>query len=926
MVLKERKRKKREKRGYYYMLTIEKVNSMKGRKVWLTFFCSAALSLLLLYIPFIARGYHLIWAAREGDAATQGVTFLESLRRVGWLNAVGSYDFYLGLGADFLTSMSFYSLFDPFNVFVFILPFDVVWVYDIIMTLKFFAAGAAMLCYLRYRRIAGGYAVALSLMYMFTGTICFTFVRHLNLTSGAVYLPLTVLGLELVYRGKNPFLLVGCSFLCLVNSFYMFFFNSVFLVFYALVYHAEICRKEGGAYFGKPFLRLLKIAGFYLIAVLLASFMLLPNIYGYFHAARSESKGLVSFTSLFGLQALASYFLPIVGEHYSVISFNLFSTILLIAAFLSCKDRAWTYRICTAVFTVGFFVPLFGYMMNIFNYSNNRWSYILSFCMLTMTGLNTQSPESGERYSVPVRRRIAKIVTVAVSACLVFGFSFLAEYLIKGSFAVGAKISLAALSILFAVGVTVFAVLAVSRTGLSVFADREKDGMATAPKILDGNVARRLATPDVLWRLAVVFTVVCCFFYYCVYSSQHNGAALYRSLCSAEERYISSLNETEFFRTDGEGEEKWLDRFRNRGENNAYFGTFSYNSVSNVAVYEFLKENAVYNPTQNLGISGLDNRPALQSLLSVKYFYNPTGVARYGMTKTDEFEALYENKNYVPFGFLYTDTLSEAAYDSLDPLLRQYAMLSAMAVEGTGTTEIATTGALETLSVTGAEQSGFSLGQKQSIRLSVSGCKGKEIYLRLYGASVPDLTTEFLVGGNGKTRSYRYTPKGNLMYSEQRDPCIQLGVAENDELEIELKLIQGREISFDSFAVQAYDISSYEASVAALREAPHLTDVSYDENGIRGEISSETGGWVFLSLPYDKGWRATVDGEDTEIIRANSGFMAVRVESGTRSIELSYSTPLFRQGTRLSLVGVGIFAAATGCRAFFAFRKRKTEK
>lgn len=301
------------------MLTIKKVNSMKGGKVWLTFFCCAAISLLFLYIPFIVRGHHLIWTAQAGDAATQGVTFLESLRRVGWLKAIGSYDFYLGLGADYLTSMSFYSLFDPFNAFAFILPFDIVWVYDIIMTLKFLAAGAAMLCYLRYRKIAGGYAVALSLMYMFTGMVSFTFMRHLNLTSGAIYLPLMVLGLELVYRGRNPFLLVGFSFLCLINSFYMFFFNSVFLVFYALVYHAEACRKEGCAYFGKPFLRLLKIAGFYLVAVLLASFMLLPNVYGYFNAARSESKGLVSFTSLFGLQALASYFLPIVGGHYSVI-------------------------------------------------------------------------------------------------------------------------------------------------------------------------------------------------------------------------------------------------------------------------------------------------------------------------------------------------------------------------------------------------------------------------------------------------------------------------------------------------------------------------------------------------------------------------------------------------------------------------------
>ena len=445
----------------------------------------------------------------------------------------------------------------------------------------------------------------------------------------------------------------------------------------------------------------------------------------------------------------------------------------------------------------------------------------------------------------------------------------------------------------------------------------------TAPKILDGTAARRLATPEVLWRLAALFTVVCCFFYYCVYSSQHKGAALYRSLASAEEQYVSKLNETDFFRTDSEGGEEWWQRFHNRGENNVYLGTFAYNSVHNDAVYTFLKENAVYNPTQNLGISGLDNRPALQSLLSVKYFYDPSHAARYGMAQTEEFESLYENENYVPFGFLYTDTLSKAQYDSLDPLLRQYAMLSAMVVEGTGTAESASAGALETLSVTGTQQSELILTKKKSIQFSVSGCKGKEIYLRLYGASVPDQTTEFSVSGNGKTRSYRYAPKGDLMYSEQRDPCIQLGVAGNDELEIELTLLRGREISFDSLEVCSYDISDYEASVAALQQAPHLADVSYDENGLRGSISSQTGGWVFLSLPYDKGWSATVDGVAAELIRANSGFMAVRVEGGTHSIELSYATPWLKQGCLLSLAGAGVFALSAGGWVFFVLRSRR---
>lgn len=908
------------------MITIEKVNAMKGGKVWLAFFGSAAASLLVLLIPFIVRGNHLVWYP---DASSQHLTFLNELRRVGWLKAIGSYDFYLGLGADFLTSMSFYSLFDPFNVFAFILPFDIVWVYDIIVVLKFFAAGSAMLCYLRYKKIAGGYAVALSLMYMFTGTVCMTLMRHLNLSSGFVYLPLMVLGFELAYRGKNPFLLIGFAFLSLVNSFYMFFFNSVFLVFYALVYHAEACREGGERYFGKAFLRLVGVAVCYLVAVLLAGFMLLPNIYGYFHAARSEAKGLAPFTFRFVAEVVCMYFLPVIGERYSSISFNFFSTVLLIAAFLSRGRRARVYRICTAVLTVGFVFPLFGWFMNICNYSNNRWAYILSFCMLSMIGLSAEGETAEKPYPIEKRRKIAKVMTAALALGVVCLIAFFIGNLASDSvfpLSDGAKIALIALLCALGAAVVVFSVVAALPVRFSPFSDRRKEGKEVPPKILDGAAARYLSRPEILWRFAAIFTVVCCFFYYCVYSAQHTGGAKYRSFATAEEKYVSELNKTEVFRTDMEASEAMWDCFLNRGVNNSYFGTFSYNTVSGNETYTFLKENAVYNPLQNLGMAGLDNRPALQSLLSVKYFYNASGAPRYGMTAAEGFESLYENENYLPFGFLYTDTLSRAYYDSLDPLLRQYAMLSGMVVEGEGSKAAAEVGVLEalpyTVSATNASTEGGRLGLRKggSVKLTIEGCKGKELYLRLYGASETDKTTEISAAGNGKKRAYRYAEKGNLMYSAQRDLCIQFGVAEEDSAEIEISLTLGREMFFDGFAVQGYDVSAYEESAAALRAAPCLREVEYGRNEISGRINSETGGYVFLSVPYDEGWSAAVDGESAEIVRANSAFMAVRVGAGEHEIELSYSTPLLKEGLVVSCVGAGMFLFVS---AGYVYLRRK---
>ena len=48
---------------------------------------------------------------------------------------------------------------------------------------------------------------------------------------------------------------------------------------------------------------------------------------------------------------------------------------------------------------------------------------------------------------------------------------------------------------------------------------------------------------------------------------------------------------------------------------------------------------------------------------------------------------------------------------------------------------------------------------------------------------------------------------------------------------------------------------------------------------------------VFFSVPWDKGWSATVNGKPVQIERANIGFMAVRVPAGEAVIRFDYQTP-----------------------------------
>ena len=46
-----------------------------------------------------------------------------------------------------------------------------------------------------------------------------------------------------------------------------------------------------------------------------------------------------------------------------------------------------------------------------------------------------------------------------------------------------------------------------------------------------------------------------------------------------------------------------------------------------------------------------------------------------------------------------------------------------------------------------------------------------------------------------------------------------------------------------------------------------------------------------LSIPYQKGWKAYVDGEEVEIHCANYTYMALRLAPGKHSVKLTFEIP-----------------------------------
>ena len=80
--------------------------------------------------------------------------------------------------------------------------------------------------------------------------------------------------------------------------------------------------------------------------------------------------------------------------------------------------------------------------------------------------------------------------------------------------------------------------------------------------------------------------------------------------------------------------------------------------------------------------------------------------------------------------------------------------------------------------------------------------------------------------------------------------------------------------------------------------------IKYHPEGSTYKVNSEKGGLLVLSeIWYPDGWTATVDGEQTDLVRANYILRALPVEAGEHNVVLSYEPPKAAMASVASNIG-----------------------
>ena len=109
-------------------------------------------------------------------------------------------------------------------------------------------------------------------------------------------------------------------------------------------------------------------------------------------------------------------------------------------------------------------------------------------------------------------------------------------------------------------------------------------------------------------------------------------------------------------------------------------------------------------------------------------------------------------------------------------------------------------------------------------------------------------------------------------------------------------------------------------SDCADRRASACSTFRMTNSGFHAETTLKKDDLVLFSVPYDDGFTAYVNGEETEVIRVDEGLMAVLAPAGENTIDFVYQADGYSLASKVSLAALAVFVLYAG---YFVWKKKK---
>ena len=315
----------------------------------------------------------------------------------------------------------------------------------------------------------------------------------------------------------------------------------------------------------------------------------------------------------------------------------------------------------------------------------------------------------------------------------------------------------------------------------------------------------------------------------------------------------------------------------------------------------------------------LGDRANLHSMLMGKYYITKRGerTVPYGfkeVASAGEYVA-YQNEHTLPFVRTTSTVFSEKQLKSAPSLAREQAMLSGIVLNN----ESANASVPESKSIIDRVSiKPIHASYKKEI-LKVKGTGGIDLAIRQTNPSVKDYYLAFSLKGVNNKKSYVLQVNDYKTTRKSADSIYKTNV---DKLVIRVKAKDRISLRVPEGTYELTDLQLYEETYEVLQRASEKSrrqsaeNLRWDGNQLSFTYNNtQHDRYAAIPLPYEKGWRLTVNGQKQEIHQANYAFTGIELKKGKNEVKLVYYPPFFFPLLLLS--------AGSICFTFFLLRRKK---
>ncbi len=279
----------------------------------------------------------------------------------------------------------------------------------------------------------------------------------------------------------------------------------------------------------------------------------------------------------------------------------------------------------------------------------------------------------------------------------------------------------------------------------------------------------------------------------------------------------------------------------------------------------------------------------------------------YDWDKEEGYYYLADTPYCLPLGLVTSVDLSEAtnafAHDRVDYLKQIYAALSPQG--GALITEYKDFYGENAVIVPNPDGEGYIIGStggaNPTVFFTFNVTEKQTLYLELYDEGIltstdvwPNNLADVYVNGAlvADGRGFPYNTHNGFL---------TLGVYENCTVTVELRLRNNAYLrNYSVFGIS-------DAAMQVLCQNAVSADLALKGNTYSGKVNAENGNYLFVAVPYQKGYAAKVNGKGVKVTETLDGFMAIPLMQGENRISIKYIPPGMELGltaTIFTLVGI----------------------